>query len=321
MKISVLIPTYNSSAFIRATLDSVLQQTLEPYEILVLDDGSTDKTLSILNSYTPRINVYHQENEGVCSASNKLCQLARGELIAFLDHDDIWHPSYLEVQSGHFKMYPEAAALRTGHLNFYGYGNYYWENMDNISFKSNFHTKVFAPFNFFKLYNEAPGPFQTMSCLCVPKSTLIAIGKAPFSESVKLLAGDSYFVNLIATLGPLIYTSLPLVAYRIIKESLSANRLKVFGANVHAFELLENHYNGIKDLRLKRAFSKAFASKRRVYAKILMGARLTSDARSQLWLSIKNSITPMSLTKSLALLLLTYLPKRIQPTYPLTYRE
>src|SRR6185436_11096286 len=98
VKISVAIPTYNSSAFIKSTLDSVLHQTVPPDEILVLDDGSTDNTVSILNSYKPQVTVFQRQNRGVASARNILCDLTRGELIAFLDHDDIWHPNYLESQ-------------------------------------------------------------------------------------------------------------------------------------------------------------------------------------------------------------------------------
>jgi len=62
MKVSVVIPTYNSAEFIKTTLDSVLNQTLPPYEILVLDDGSTDDTISILNAYKSRITLYQQQN-------------------------------------------------------------------------------------------------------------------------------------------------------------------------------------------------------------------------------------------------------------------
>ena len=83
MKVSVLIPTYNSASFIQITLESVLHQTIAPTEILVMDDGSTDETISILGSYKPRISVFQQRNRGVADARNELCRRARGDLIAF----------------------------------------------------------------------------------------------------------------------------------------------------------------------------------------------------------------------------------------------
>ena len=103
MKISVVIPTYNSSAFIHATLNSVLCQTRQPDEILILDDISADDTISILNSYKPRFTVFRKNHQGVVSARNSLCERAQGDLVAFLDADDIWHPNYLEVQCNNFK--------------------------------------------------------------------------------------------------------------------------------------------------------------------------------------------------------------------------
>jgi glycosyltransferase involved in cell wall biosynthesis len=124
MKVSVVIPTYNSAATIQATLDSVLRQTVSPEEILVLDDGSTDNTFSLLNSYKPRITVFQERHKGASSAYNALCERASGDHVAFLEHDDIWHPNYLEVQLKLFKDYPNGVAFRVGHVNFYGYGNH-----------------------------------------------------------------------------------------------------------------------------------------------------------------------------------------------------
>ena len=72
MKISVVIPTYNSARVIRLTLDSVLRQTVAPHEILVLDDGSKDETVSILNSYGSKVSVIQQPNRGVAAARNEL---------------------------------------------------------------------------------------------------------------------------------------------------------------------------------------------------------------------------------------------------------
>lgn len=100
--ISVVIPCYNCQQYIGATLTSVLEQTLSPTEILVIDDGSTDGTMSVVEAFRQqdsRIQVYTNErNRGVSFSRNRGVELARGEWIAFLDSDDQWAPDKLEKQ-------------------------------------------------------------------------------------------------------------------------------------------------------------------------------------------------------------------------------
>lgn len=93
--VSAIIPTFNGASFVKATLESVLAQTYAPVEVIVCDDGSSDGTLSILAQYGDRIRVLRQENCGVAQARNHAAGEARGELLAFLDHDDLWEPDML----------------------------------------------------------------------------------------------------------------------------------------------------------------------------------------------------------------------------------
>ena len=95
--VSVVIPTYNRGAKVEATLDSALAQTRAPLEIIVVDDGSTDGTAQWIRArYGERVRVIEQANSGVARARNRGWRAARGEWIAFLDHDDVWHPTKLE---------------------------------------------------------------------------------------------------------------------------------------------------------------------------------------------------------------------------------
>src|SRR5262249_35262860 len=126
MTITAVIPVYNGSRTIRATLDSVLQQTRFADQILVMDDGSTDDTFALLEVYAPRVTVFRQENRGVAAARNALCARATGDLIAFLDSDDLWHPKYLESLQQLFNSHPNAVGFFTGHVNFEGYSDYKW---------------------------------------------------------------------------------------------------------------------------------------------------------------------------------------------------
>jgi glycosyltransferase involved in cell wall biosynthesis len=94
-RVTVVVPTYQGEAFVRDTLDSVLAQTYRDFEVVVCDDGSRDGTLSVLRSYGDRLRVVTQENRGVAAARNHAASVARGELPAFLDHDDLWEPDLL----------------------------------------------------------------------------------------------------------------------------------------------------------------------------------------------------------------------------------
>ncbi len=96
--VSVVIPTYNAASWIAETLESVLAQTVQPAEIIVVDDGSTDDTAVVLDPYQNRIRHICQDNAGVSAARNRAIEAANGEFIAFLDSDDIWHPQKLEYQ-------------------------------------------------------------------------------------------------------------------------------------------------------------------------------------------------------------------------------
>lgn len=105
---SVVIPLYNKEAYIGDAVNSVLNQTYGDFELIVVDDGSTDASLSIVRSYTdPRIKVCAKENGGVSSARNYGISKARSGYIGFLDADDKWEPGFLEEMKRLIDEYPQ----------------------------------------------------------------------------------------------------------------------------------------------------------------------------------------------------------------------
>jgi glycosyltransferase involved in cell wall biosynthesis len=96
--VSVVIPTYNRAHLVTEAVDSVLNQSYTDFELLVIDDGSTDDTTGRLAEYGDRIQLYHQENRGASVARNTGIQHARGKYIAFLDSDDLWVQDKLQAQ-------------------------------------------------------------------------------------------------------------------------------------------------------------------------------------------------------------------------------
>ncbi len=97
-KVTVIIPAYNAEKFIEQTIDSVLAQTFQDFEIIVINDGSRDKTAEIVNSYGFSVRCIQTTNGGVSRARNLGINNALGEYIAFLDSDDLWEPTKLEKQ-------------------------------------------------------------------------------------------------------------------------------------------------------------------------------------------------------------------------------
>lgn len=111
-KVSIIIPTYNRSHFILDAIDSVLNQTFQDFEIIVIDDGSTENTKEILSKYGSIIYAY-QENRGRAEARNAGIRQAKGEYIAFLDDDDIWLPQKLEKQVAFLNSKPDIGLVHT----------------------------------------------------------------------------------------------------------------------------------------------------------------------------------------------------------------
>jgi glycosyltransferase involved in cell wall biosynthesis len=122
IKVSIIIPAYNTSKYIRETLESVFAQTFENFEVIVVNDGSSDtkEFERELRPYLDRIVYIKQENRGASAARNAGIYRAIGEYIAFLDSDDIWLPQYLESQMRLFQQSPPPDFVYTDGLVFGG---------------------------------------------------------------------------------------------------------------------------------------------------------------------------------------------------------
>jgi glycosyltransferase involved in cell wall biosynthesis len=108
---SVVVPVYNRGCLIRETLDSVFAQEFEDYEVIVIDDGSTDKTVSVLREYGDRITLLRQENKGPGVARNAGLKAADGEYVVFLDSDDYWFPWTLSRYREAIRTYDQPSFL------------------------------------------------------------------------------------------------------------------------------------------------------------------------------------------------------------------
>jgi glycosyltransferase involved in cell wall biosynthesis len=117
--ISCIVPVFNGERYVREAIDSIFAQTYRPLEIIIVDDGSTDNTAALIRSYGDRVCHLRQNNQGPASARILGLGAAKGEFIAFLDADDLWHREKLERQTTRFQARPELDYCVTHVQNFW----------------------------------------------------------------------------------------------------------------------------------------------------------------------------------------------------------
>ena len=103
----MIIPAYNCERYLAAAIESVLKQDYKPFELIVVDDGSSDKTAQIVHQYDQHLQYVYMPNSGPAAARNKGMELAKGEFLAFLDADDLWEPGKLSLQMKYLNEHPE----------------------------------------------------------------------------------------------------------------------------------------------------------------------------------------------------------------------
>jgi glycosyltransferase involved in cell wall biosynthesis len=158
--VSVIIPTYNRAWCLMESIDSVFSQTFTDYELIVVDDGSTDDTLKQLSRYD-QITVITQSNQGVSAARNKGILQSRGELITFLDSDDLWLPAKLAAQVRFFNQNPEARICQTQEI---------WIRNDKRIYPKNRHLKTSGYF------------FERSLELCLVSPSAVMMKRRLFSD-------------------------------------------------------------------------------------------------------------------------------------------
>ncbi len=118
VKVSIVIPAYNAMRYLPETLDNLLKQTYQDFEVIIVNDGSTDNIKDWLTTISDnRVQLISQENKGNSAARNKGISHAKGEYVAFLDADDLWEPSKLEKQVQVLDNYPQVGLVYTGVAN------------------------------------------------------------------------------------------------------------------------------------------------------------------------------------------------------------
>lgn len=173
--ISVIIPLYNKEAQIASTLQTVLNQTYQDFEIVIVNDGSTDNSVAEVNKIKDnRIRVINQKNAGVSAARNRGIKEAQYDLVAFLDADDEWKPRYLETQYTLYLKYPKCSVFAVN----YEFRNLKGEVTHTIINKLSFDSEYGILTNYFEVASCSHPPICSISIM-VKKNAIESIGGFP----------------------------------------------------------------------------------------------------------------------------------------------
>ncbi len=226
--VSVIIHTYNNEKYIVETIESVLSQTYDDYEIIVVDDGSVDGTRDAFLPYMHAIRYHYKENGGIASAKNAGIGLSEAKFIAFLDHDDLWHPDKLKLQVECFNENPQVGLV---------YGKYTtFRDGKDLRTKPE---KGYSGWIFKELLSKS---FIQTSTVMVKMECLDAVG--PYDEQFSL--GDEYDMFLrIAKKYQCSFIDQGLTRYRLHDTNASNNDFLFDKDNLGVYKKI---YNTFSDL-------------------------------------------------------------------------
>lgn len=257
--VSIILPTYNCAAFLHYSIGSILLQTYDSYEIIVIDDGSTDNTKKILNPFIQRIKyIRSEQNKGLPTARNIGIRSALGKYIAFIDADDIWLPEKLQTDIEYFKTHSELSMVYSKHVNIDEKGRV----LDEASKRRLPSGNVFA-----ELFSEQN--FIITSSVVVRKEVFETTGL--FDEQLFNCQDWDMWLR-IAFYFKVGGINTPLVKYRHNPHSLSKNRNNVLKYQKIIIDKTYNNFkdkeNGIDEKLYKKRLASHYAKVGRYYLRI-----------------------------------------------------
>ena len=173
--VSIVVPLYNKGAEVKRAIASIVAQTIKTYEVVVVDDGSTDEGPAVVEAVgDPRIRLIRQQNAGVSEARNRGIREARGDLIAFLDADDEWEPDFLETVLRLRERFPQCSVYATGYTIVTPEGSMRKALSRGMDLKNGEGVLT----RYFRVAAESDPPLH-VSAVAASKSALLSVGGFP----------------------------------------------------------------------------------------------------------------------------------------------
>ena len=271
--VSVLIPCFNAERYVGAALESVLAQTYAPIQVIVVDDGSTDGSVGVIEPFRARgVTVIHQANAGQCAAANRALTEAKGEYVKFFDADDLLHPEVIARQVRAIAGRGEAIAFGE------------WAR-----FRDDPAEAVFAQLPMYRdaepvewLVSEWTGgaPMTQCAMFLIPRAILLKTGG--WDERLSLINDFEFFARILSAVRELVFAPHARLYYRSVPGSLSAQVSPIAAASAAlSLRLGTDHLLAAEDSpRTRRAaanmlqtfaytFYPAFADLRRELAELI----------------------------------------------------
>ena len=286
--ISIIVPLYNKKKFVKRSLESILSQSYVHFEVLVVNDGSTDKSREVvLTLDDPRIRIIDTPNRGVSSARNRGMQDAKGEFIAFLDADDEWHEKHLEVLFDGFTCYPDAIMVSNAleyrwtrkERNGTEVSGSYMQTLPVIWEKENY------------LYSLSQGKFPIHICSTMFRRSLLEEKKIGFYEYMKL-AEDVNFMLQVSRFGTVMLSCYPgLIYHQDDTQSAMKQKEKTAALVPHYFEKIDaaqwsqEEKKYIEKFLLREYMKKAYQNRHLAFKKEELSVKLGgSELSSGRWI-------------------------------------
>ena len=259
--ISIIIPLYNKEASIATALRGVLAQSYQDFEVVVVDDGSTDGGAAVVEQFDdPRIRLIRQENGGVSAARNRGIAEARGEHVAFLDADDEWMPEFLEEIAALIAEYPECRARATNYIF----------NSNGVKSPTILRKMPFAEgrgvlTNYFEVASCSHSPVCSI-CVCIDRDLLQEIGGFP----VGIKSGEDLLTwARIAVRTQWAYSMKPLAQYNVCLLAFNDKPTRIPAEiDIVGYELLKLWNHNPKIIGLKKYLSRWHKMRSSMYLRL-----------------------------------------------------
>ncbi len=245
---SVIMPVYNAQDHLRETVQSVLDQSFTDFEMIMIDDGSSDNSLAILlelANHDDRLKVISKNNQGVSVTRNMAAEIASGKFLAFLDADDIWLPEKLAT---HYALHHRNAAISVS------YAKIAFVEPDYLNSPRTYSTVLEHPLTINEIISE--NPVCTTSNLVVSRILFIASGG--FDESMTHAEDQEWLARIVYDGHIICGIDKYLVDYRLSPDGLSIN----LPAMYDGWKLIAHQYSASEDFKYSEAIFLRYLSRR-----------------------------------------------------------